>query len=566
MATRAETDDLTAHWWRDAVTYQIYPRSWSDSDGDGMGDLPGITARLGYLRKLGVDAIWLSPFYPSPQADAGYDVADYRDVDPRFGTLADADALVARAAELGIKVLGDLVPNHSSDEHVWFQAALASAPGSPERARYHFRDGRGSRGDEPPNNWRSVFGGIAWTRVTQADGRPDQWYLHLFDAKQPDFNWENLEVRADFVRTLRFWLDRGFFGFRVDVAHGLVKDPALPDWDVDLRLLDSWRDADPTGDKPRPPMFDQDGVHEIYREWRAVLDSYGTPDRVLCAEAWVEPVERAVRYIRPDEMHQTFNFDFLECPWGAAKLTEVIDHSLRVSDSVGAPTTWVLSNHDVVRHASRLGLPSGTKRPHGIGADDPQPDLELGLRRARAATTLMLALPGAAYLYQGEELGLPDSTTMADEFRQDPAFFRTHGIELGRDGCRVPLPWAHDEPSLGFGPSAHTWLPQPETYAEYAVDVQEGRPGSTLELYRSLLALRREYRLGRGRLQWLQAYSSVSGVVAFASQADERSDVVVLVNLGDSPVDLPASARVLVASGELTDGRLPTDTAVWLAV
>ncbi len=550
-------------WWREAVTYQIYPRSFADSDGDGMGDLPGITARLPYLHDLGVDAVWLSPCYRSPMADAGYDVADYRAIDPMFGTLADADEMLATATRLGIKVLLDLVPNHTSDEHVWFQAALAAAPGSVERARYHFRDGRGENGELPPNNWKSVFGGVAWTRVTEPDGRPGQWYLHLFDAKQPDVNWDNPEVRADFVETIRFWVDRGVYGFRVDVAHGLIKTPGLPDWDVDLELLQSWRDAD--GENPRPPMWDQDGVHEIYREWRRVLDAYGKPDRILCAEAWVEPVERAVRYIRSDEMHQTFNFDFLECPWDAAKLDEVIAHSLSVSESVGAPTTWVLSNHDVVRHASRLGLPQDRPRPHGIGAGDPQPDRELGLRRARAATTLMLALPGAAYLYQGEELGLPDSTDMPDEYRQDPAFTRTGGRSAGRDGCRVPMPWARDAPSFGFGPSDRSWLPQPEVYGDLAADQQEGRPGSTIELYRSLLAVRHELGLGRGRLDPLEGYAGRPEFVAWRSVGEDRGDVAVVVNLSAEPLDLPTGAEVLVASEPLADATtLPSDTAVWV--
>jgi alpha-glucosidase len=216
-------------WWRTAVIYQVYPRSFADADGDGVGDLPGITHRLPALADLGVDAVWLSPFYRSPQDDGGYDVSDHRDVDPLFGTLADFDAMRVRAHELGLKVIIDLVPNHSSDEHVWFQAALASAPGSPERARYIFRDGRGERGELPPNNWESVFGGIAWTRVTEPDGTPGQWYLHLFDTKQPDFDWTNPEVREYFRGVLRFWLDRGVDGFRVDVIWHIGKDPEFKD-------------------------------------------------------------------------------------------------------------------------------------------------------------------------------------------------------------------------------------------------------------------------------------------------------------------------------------------------
>jgi len=555
------------------VIYQIYPRSWADSDGDGIGDLPGVTARLGYLRDLGVDAVWLSPFYPSPQADAGYDVADYRDVDPLFGTLADADAMLERTHELGLKVIVDLVPNHSSEEHVWFRAALASAPGSPERERYIFRNGSGPDGDLPPNNWKSVFGGGAWTRVTEPDGSPGQWYLHLFDAKQPDLDWDNLEVRAEFESVLRFWLDRGVDGFRVDVAHGLVKEAGLPDWGEEQEMLGRPDDGD-TVDHPsvgsdqdvakRPPMWDQDGVHEIYEQWRKVLDSYGRPDRILCAEAWVEPAERAARYVRPTEMNQAFNFDFLQCPWKAPQLITVIDHSLAAAGSVGAPTTWVLSNHDVVRHASRLGLSQDVRRPNGIGAGDVQPDRELGLRRARAATALMLALPGASYLYQGEELGLPDSTDMPDEVRQDPTFVRSHGVELGRDGCRVPMPWTSAGPSLGFGPSKAAWLPQPASYADYAVDQQVGRDGSTLELYRSLLSVRREHRLGEGSLRWLEEYAGQPDVVAFANERVDGGSVAVVTNLGAAPVSLPLGT-VLLSSVELeADGVVPTDTTVWV--
>ncbi len=562
-------------WWREAVIYQIYPRSWADGDGDGVGDLPGITAHLPYLRELGVDAVWLSPFYVSPQADAGYDVADYRDVDPVFGTLADADALIERAHGLGLKVIVDMVPNHSSDEHVWFQAALAAAPGSPERARYLFRDGKGADGSLPPNNWISVFGGIAWTRVTEADGRPGQWYLHLFDRKQPDFDWSNPEVRAEFESVLRFWLDRGADGFRVDVAHGLVKDPALPDWDHRLEMLGD-ADADPDvdadasepEDRPHAPMFDQDGVHEIYEQWRRILNSYGAPDRILCAEAWVEPPVRAARYVRETEMHQAFNFDFLDARWDGPRLRTAITDSLAATGSVGAPTTWVLSNHDVVRHASRFGLEQDHRRPNGIGAKDPQPDRLVGLRRARAATALMLALPGAAYLYQGEELGLPDSTDMPDAFRQDPAFHRTGGGELGRDGCRVPMPWVKDAPAFGFGSTGGTWLPQPPIYGDYAVDQQEGVAGSTLELYRTLLAIRRQHRLGAGTFTWLEDYAghpAYDEVVGFVTTGGDGARVGVVSNLGAEPVALPTGGRVLVASGDLTtEGRLPTDTTAWV--
>ena len=539
-----------AHWWRDAVIYQVYPRSFADSDGDGVGDLPGITSRLTHLAELGVDAVWLSPFYPSPQADAGYDVADYCAVDPVFGTLDDADALIAEAHARDIRVLVDLVPNHTSSAHKWFVEALAAPPGSPERQRYLFRDGKGPHGEEPPNGWQSVFGGPAWTRVTEPDGRPGQWYLHLFDVTQPDLNWDDPRVRADFVEVLRFWLDRGVDGFRVDVAHGMVKQADLAEWEAPNLILGGIG-----GDQgPPPPMWDQDGVHDIYRQWRSVLDTY-PGDRILVAEAWVSSPARLARYVRPDEMHQAFNFGYLEAPWTPAAQRASIDDSLAANAPVGATTTWVLSNHDVVRHASRLGLPVGTPRPRGIGADDPQPDAAVGLRRARAATMLMLALPGSAYLYQGEELGLPEHTSLPDEVRQDPAWFRSGHTQRGRDGCRVPIPWEADAPSYGFGPTDASWLPQPPVWAEYALDRQRGVAGSTYETYRCALRLRRHHRLGRGPLSWVDAGSDV---LSFRNGA-----VLVLTNFGAEPAELPPGAEVLLSSAPLTGCRVPTDVTVW---
>ncbi|MEI2827007.1 MAG: alpha-amylase family glycosyl hydrolase [Dermatophilaceae bacterium] len=554
-------------WWRHDVIYQIYPRSFADSDGDGIGDLPGVTARLEHVATLGVDAIWLSPFYPSPQHDAGYDVADYRDVDPLFGTLADADALLERAAELGLRVIVDLVPNHSSSAHVWFQAALAAGPGSPERGRYIFREGRGAGGDEPPNNWQSVFGGPAWTRVVEADGRPGQWYLHLFDSSQPDWDWTNPQVRAEFESVLRFWLDRGVAGFRVDVAHGLIKAEGLPDHPGVQHVLGGIVDGPERGEllpTNISPYWDQDGVHEIYAEWRAIVDSYGDPARILCAEAWVWPPERMARYLREDEMHQAFAFDFLESAWDASTLRSAIDHDLAAMAPVGASCTWVLSNHDVVRHATRLGLRQDQPRPHGVGPDDPQPDIALGLRRARAATMLMLALPGAAYLYQGEELGLPDHTTLPTEVRQDPAFIRTGGAEIGRDGCRVPIPWEPDAPAYGFSPTGASWLPQPQMWQEYAASAQAGVPDSTLELYRAALRVRRQERLGEGSLAWVDLGPDV---VAF-----RNGQVLIVINLGPAPlsVDLPLKVVLRSDRGTALGGDdalvLPTDTAIWAIV
>lgn len=545
----AHAGDTLTDWWRDAVIYQIYPRSFADANGDGMGDLAGVIQHLDYLQRLGVDAIWLSPFYVSPQADAGYDVADYRNVDPRFGTLADCDALLRAAHEHGLRVIVDLVPNHTSDDHPWFRAALASAPGSAERDRYIFRPGTGESGDTAPNNWLSMFGGIAWKRVTEADGRPGEWYLHLFDEHQPDLNWNNADVRNEFDDVLRFWLARGVDGFRVDVAHGLVKAAGLPDWAEHPGKL--------VGGGNVGPMWDQDGVHEIYRRWRRVLDEFGT-DRILVAEAWTAPAERLARYVRADEMQQAFNFIFMTAGWDAARMRVAIDESVSMNAAVGAPTTWVLSNHDVVRHATRFGLPDPTGWPRGIRAGDEQPDAALGLARARAATLMMLALPGAAYLYQGEELGLPGHTTLPDEARQDPHFFRTGGVDAGRDGCRVPLPWKADAPAYGFSPTGASWLPQPESFAALAEDRQEAVAGSTLEFYRAAIALRRDLGLGKGALRWID---SADTVIEF-----ENTGVRVVVNLGSQPIALPEGADVLLASeaAAVYDGTLRENAAVWL--
>ncbi|CVM41143.1 glycoside hydrolase family 13 protein [Micrococcus luteus] len=584
-------------WWVDAVIYQVYPRSFADADGDGMGDLRGVTSRLDYLAQLGVDAIWLSPFYLSPQHDAGYDVADYRAVDPRFGTLADADEMIAAAHEAGIRVVVDLVPNHTSSEHAWFQAALAAAPGSPERARYHFAEGRGEHGELPPNNWESTFGGGAWTRVTEADGTPGQWYLHLFDTTQPDLNWENEEVREEFRSILRFWLDRGVDGFRVDVAHGLIKQPGYPDAEHSRMgmVTDAGEDADPTFDpdtfEPLTPFMDQDRVHEVYRDWRRVLDSYDH-EPMMVAEAWVAPLSRMFRYVRPGEMHQTFNFTYLMAGWDAASLTHAIDRSFEQAGRVGAPNTWVLSNHDTVRHASRYGLADPSSYPAGITAEDEQPDEAVGRRRARAAAMVELGLPGSAYIYQGDELGLPEHTTLAAEHRQDPYFFRTDGKEPGRDGCRIPLPWAADEPSYGFstpadddGPAsaaegvAAPWLPQPASFRALAADRQVGVEGSVFELYRRLLQIRGELDLGTGTFAWSEHHDPTRGVLAFtvtsgggrhlgSGEPIPARTVLVMANLSTEPVDLPANhSRALFSLEEaeaVQDGRLAHDAAAWL--
>ncbi|WP_235480744.1 glycoside hydrolase family 13 protein [Agromyces sp. Leaf222] len=564
---------MTSEWWRTATIYQIYPRSFADANGDGMGDLAGITAHLVDLEELGIDAIWLSPFYTSPQRDAGYDVADYCDVDPLFGTLADFDAMLAEAHARGIRVIVDLVPNHSSDEHEWFQAALAAAPGSAERARYLFRDGRGPAGDEPPNNWESVFGGPAWTRIVEADGEPGQWYLHLFDSSQPDFDWTNDEVREEFRRILRFWLDRGVDGFRVDVAHGMIKADGLPDYTPPAEGGSMGGAGGVAGDgdgvalEPEisdegdgAPYWGQDGVHEIYRDWRALLDEY-PDDRILAAEAWVDPLPRVAKWVRPDEMHQAFNFAYLETPWNAAALRTVVDASLDAFGAVGAPSTWVLSNHDVVRHATRLALTEANPQGHGLGARSKGlPEYATGVRRARAATAFMLALPGSSYLYQGEELGLPEVIDLPDDARQDPTWFRTNHERYGRDGCRVPLPWNADAANYGFGATGTPWLPQPELWRTLARDAQRGDADSTLELYRTALRLRREHALGAGTLEWTE----LDGVADASVLAFRNSGVLVVANTGSTPVPLPAG-EVLLASSPLDGGTLPADTTIWIA-
>ncbi|WP_408669470.1 glycoside hydrolase family 13 protein [Kocuria marina] len=569
-ASASDTSARTAtgtEWWRDAVIYQVYPRSFKDSNGDGMGDLGGVTQKLPYLKHLGVDAVWLSPFYLSPQHDAGYDVADYRTVDPRFGSLEDFDRMREEAHRLGLKIIVDLVPNHTSEDHEWFRAALTSEPGSPERDRYMFREGRGENGEEPPNNWKSLFGGRAWTRVP--DG---QWYLHLFDSSQPDLNWENPEVWEEFRAILRFWLDRGADGFRVDVAHGMIKAPGLPDWDEQVHMVEG-TDAQGAQDEPdgpsktmdTGPYFDQDGVHEIYRDWHTVLQEY-PGDRMLVVEAWVGPAERLARYVRPDEAQQAFNFDFLVAGWHRDRMRDTVEISLRANAAVGAPSTWVLSNHDTVRHASRYGLSSRTAYPNGIGAQDEQPHAGQGLRRARAAALVELSLPGSAYIYQGDELGLPEHTELPDAARQDPTFHRTAGSELGRDGARVPLPWAPVGDGLGFGPDP--WLPQPESFAGITVDHQLGDPQSTLNLYRRALELRHDLELGTAEFAWHPLSEGDQDVLAYTMSCGTGETVLVAANLGESEIGFDELSRgeLLLASGQnaVVNDRLSVDSAVWL--
>ncbi|HEV2377083.1 MAG TPA: glycoside hydrolase family 13 protein [Streptosporangiaceae bacterium] len=546
--------ELRGAWWRSAAIYQLYVRSFADGNGDGIGDLAGVRAHLRYLAELGVDAVWFNPWYPSPMADAGYDISDYRDIDPVFGTLADADAVIAEAHALGLRIIIDVVPNHGSDQHPWFREALAARPGSPARERFWFRPGRGAGGDLPPNEWQSLFGGPAWTRV---DGQ-GEWYLHLFTPEQPDFNWSDTAVRHEFEDVLRFWFDRGADGFRIDSGALLTKDSSLPEVSLDT----------PPG--PTHPYADRDEVHEVYRSWRRLADEY--PARVLVGEIWVPDAVRLARYVGPGELHTVFNFPYLGCPWDAAALRSVITGTLELHALAGAPATWVLSNHDVDRVVSRYGRTDSSfdlalrAYFHGLPVD-----LELGTRRARAAALLTMALPGSVYVYQGEELGLWEVQDIPDELRQDPMWRRSGGADPGRDGSRVPLPWSGPEPPFGFSPPGAVqppWLPQPKEWRELTVQAQADAAGSMLSLYRSALRTRRaEPALGDGPLAWLP---SPDGVLAFdrvitASDTGGGGGVRCVANLSSDPVPLPEHTAVILASGPLAPGGfLPPDMSVWL--
>lgn len=500
-------------WWRDAVVYQVYVRSFTDSDGDGVGDLEGIRSRLGYLELLGVDALWLTPFYTSPMADHGYDIADPREVDPVFGDLDGFDALVADAHEHGLKIVVDLVPNHTSVEHEWFRAAREAAPGSPERERYHFRPGRGSDGADPPNDWHSVFGGPAWTRI------PDdpEWYLHLFSPEQPDLNWTNPEVWADLEKTVRFWLDRGVDGFRVDTAHGMSKPDGLPD-------------AAGGGSDPR---FDHEGVHDVHRMIRAVVDHF--PGRVLTGQVSVRDDAAFARYVRADELHVGVTYRLLECDFDADEVRDAIEDSFAAVAGTPSPPSWTLADHDTERPVSRYG----------------------GVARARAMAMVVLALPGTVFLYNGEELGLSD-VDLPDEALQDPRWLQSGRTDRGRDACRVPLPWEGSAPGFGFT-AGRPWLPIPDAWADRLVADQLEDTTSTLSVYRRALELRSCHPGFAGReLEW---FGAPAGCLAFRRVG---STVVCALNTGEEPVPLPPG-DVLLSSSPLAGGLLPPDTAVWLA-
>jgi alpha-glucosidase len=549
----------TKAWWRDSVVYQVYVKSFADSDGDGLGDLGGVTSRLPYLADLGVDAIWLSPCYPTPDRDGGYDVADYLRIADVYGGTEALDRLLAGAHELGLRVLLDIVPNHCSSEHAWFQAALREGPGGEHRSRFLFRDGRGPDGAEPPNNWQSIFGGPAWTRVREPDGKLGQWYLHLFDSSQPDFEWRHPAVAEHFRDILRYWFDRGVDGFRIDVAHGLLKDSELPDFD-------------PSGTSPTPMLHHAD-VHDVYRSWRALADGY-LPERelVFVGEAWAPGALDTAAYVRSDELHSTFGFDLLMQPWSARRFRESVSRSLDALAEVAADEpevgaiAWTLNNHDVHRSVSRYGAaaaPAGestdaaaTARPRG------EVDLELGRARALAAALFTFCLPGPVYLYQGEELGLPEVANLPDEARQDPIWFRSGGADPGRDGCRVPLPWTEHGPSLGFSPDgarAEPWLPQPAFFAELAADRQAVDPRSTLSLYRDALGLRRELLADAPfELEWVE--TGGKDVLAY-----RRGRLTVVCVFEVEPYAPPGSwGRIMLASRETDGATLAGPVTAWL--
>ncbi|GAA3612847.1 glycoside hydrolase family 13 protein [Microlunatus ginsengisoli] len=536
-----------ATWWRRSVIYQIYPRSFADANGDGDGDIAGMRRRLPYLVDLGVDGVWVSPWYPSPMADGGYDVSDFTGIHPMFGTIADADAFIADCHAAGLRVIIDVVPNHTSNEHPWFLEALAAPPGSAARDRFIFRDGQGLDGSEPPNNWISCFCGSGWERVVEADGRPGQWYLHTFAVEQPDLNWRNAEVLSAFDDVLRFWFDRGVDGIRVDAAPALAKDPLLPDADYggDLRFM--------TLDWVGNPHWDVDWVHDVFRRWRTVADEYG-PGKIFVAEAVVSSAQRLNAYIRADEMNSAFNFPYMKGAWDPVALRRVIDDTLDSLVDVGRPATWVLGSHDETRLASRYGRAT-TSSAHFLDGQGESVDLDLGTRRVRAAFLVMLALPGCAYIYQGDELGLPQVDDLPDDVLQDPVFRRSNGETRGRDGCRVPMPWEGGEPPFGFGPAGSSpWLPQPPDWGRYTVESELADPDSLLTLLRSALRLRAELMDGDD-LNWLDA---PDGVLCF-----RRNDVVCIANLSGEPQPL-SDAAVLLTSAPAPDGLLPPDAAAWL--
>jgi alpha-glucosidase len=490
-------------WWQTGVIYQIYPRSFNDSDGDGVGDLQGIIDRLDYLNdgtpdSLGVDAIWISPIYPSPMADFGYDVANYVDIDPLFGDLKTFDRLLAEAHQRGLRVILDFVPNHTSDEHPWFMESRSSR-NNPRRDWYIWRDAQPD--GSPPNNWASMFGGGAWTW----DERTGQYYLHLFHAKQPDLNWRNPAVKAPMLDGMRFWLDRGVDGFRIDVIGYLVKDAQFRDNPVRSGLNhpnNLWSGQDHVYD------IDQPEVHDIIREFRALADSYG--DRVLIGEVWAVPRSRWVQYYgaQLDGLHLPFNFELLHLPWNADAFRASVDN-LETALPAGAWPNYVLGSHDISRLATRFGE-----------------------QAVRVAAMLLLTLRGTPTIYNGEEIGMKDGVIPLNRIR-DPQGLNI-SPDRSRDPCRTPFQWSA-APYAGFS-NADPWLPVTADYTERNVEAQRPDSRSVLSLYRRLL----HYRKARSTLN-RGTYTPVDGVPAgcFAYLREyERERCLIALNFSGGVRDL----------------------------
>ena len=553
------------NWWRQAVVYQIYPRSFKDSNGDGLGDIKGITSKIDYLSSLSLDAVWLSPFYPSALVDGGYDVDDYRDVDPKLGSLADFDEMLTKLHEAGIRIFVDVVPNHSSNLHAWFKEAIAAEPGSAARSRYIFRDGKGANGELPPTDWPSHFAPSAWTHESKMGGKHNQWYCHLFAPEQPDWNWDNREIEEDFLKTLKFWADRGVDGFRIDVAHAMKKDLSEP-LKSQPRFA-SHKELDAA--KGTNVLFDRNEVHEVYKEWRKLFNQYDPP-RVAVAEANVS-AEALVKYASTEELGQSFNFEFLDAAFNAYEFKTIIDRALGYAKKNGSSTTWCLNNHDQMRPATKFGLLPTVDRirwRNSNGTSSPL-DEKLGTQSAVAASMLIMALPGCTYIYQGEELGIHEVMDIPEDQIQDPQYLRNLKADKGRDGCRVPLPWTKSGSSFGFGDGgAH--LPQPKNFGDYSLEVESADPSSPLSIFRKALALRKNL-ITAEEITWHE--TGDNSVLHFS----RPNGLHCITNFGRNHYNFDGIGEVIHASGplaekgvylvhgvETTGNDLPPATTVWI--
>ncbi len=537
------------NWWRQAAIYQIYPRSFADTDGNGIGDLKGVTSKVDYLASLSLDAVWLSPFYPSPLADGGYDVADYRNVDPKLGTLEDFDEMLAALHARGIRVFVDIVPNHSSHLHQWFKDAIDSTPGSKERARYIFRDGRGANGEIPPTDWPSHFAPSAWTHESAWGGKHNQWYMHWFAPEQPDWNWDNPEVEADFLATLKFWADRGVDGFRIDVAHALKKDLSEP-----LRMRATMEYDAPQNLEGTGILMDRNEVLDVYRTWRKLFNSYDPP-RVAVAEANVHP-SRMPLYASEDTLGQSFDFRFIDAAFTARNYKECVSQSLELAKKNKSSTTWTLGNHDQMRYATKLGLHPIVDRNDWLlshGQSHPV-DFEIGTRCSVAANLFILALPGCTYIYQGDELGIHEVANIPFDQVQDPVYLRNLKQAKGRDGSRVPLPWTRSDKNFGFG-TGTPHLPQPEWFADFSVEAESGDSGSPLEIFRAALKLRSELQCAE-EITWHERTSE--DVLHFSRPNGWNC----ITNFRASKYPMPPG-EIILASSPLIDGKIAAGTTTW---